>query len=186
MIILQKIILTKSECELISNRILEREEQIKNMGEDLYPSTSSDSLTGRHQYYNLLLYDKEIERIIRPKLIEVFTDLSYSFPISIKCWANTFRQNEGIDLHLHSKHTFLSANIFLSGPTKPGTTYMIDNREVTYENRIGEFTLFLANMRHKVYPNSSDKVRISMAMDITISEKLPNEFILTKCQQYFK
>lgn len=185
MILFQDILFTKEECKFLSDKILKNESNIKELGEDKYPGTSSDSLTGRYFYYNLLSYDSEIEKIVSVRLRELFSKLSFAFPISIKCWANTFRKNEGIDFHIHSKQTFLSANLFLSGDTKPGTTYFIDNREVTFENRVGEFTLFLSNLKHKVYPNKSDDVRISIAMDITIGEKISNEFILKKCQQYF-
>ena len=87
--------LTQIECDTIVNEILSLEDAVKRLGPDTYgEGTSEDSLTGRYEYFNYLNI-RSINTIICPKLKEIFG------PCVVQCWANIFRQGEGIDDHKH-------------------------------------------------------------------------------------
>lgn len=161
MILLMKKILTDQECEFIANWILTNENYIKSLGPDDYKGTSENSLTGRYNIFNYLNVP-EIESILAPRLREVFIDINAEFPLSILCWANTFRKNEGIGLHRHGIDQYYVGNLFIKGPTRPGTTY---KKYGDIENEPGVLALLTSHDVHGVKPNASDEVRISMAFD---------------------
>jgi len=166
--LLDEKILSKKECEIIKNIILDKESYIKSLGPDIYGGTAPDSLTGRFPYFNFLT-DPEIEKILIPKLKIIFKKLKLSYPISVQCWANIFRYNEGISWHKHSSKNvsnFICSHIFISGNENPGTTYLINDKEINCKNKVGKITIFDCNLSHCVYPNVTNDIRISLAMDI--------------------
>ena len=149
--------LSEKECDLISNYILKNEDMIKQKGEDNYVGTAKNSLTGRHPYFNYLYH--EPGKILVPKFRELFGE------VTIQCWANTFRKGEGIRMHQHGMRKdrqFISGNIFIDGPEHIGTIY---NGEWKKSKR-GTFAYFSSNVPHAVAKNTSDQVRISMAVDV--------------------
>ncbi len=172
--LLQKKILSDEEIQKIKEVILSKEDYVKSLGPDVYGGTSENSLSGRHSIFNWLNV-KEISDILVPKLKDIFTDLSWKYPISVQCWANTFRNGEGIKIHKHrsflSQHPpFYCANLFISGNTKPGTAYydgftFINTPSETIENEPGKLMIFTSEVFHGVEPNQSEELRISMAMD---------------------
>lgn len=167
MFIIANKILNECECKEIKKYILTNEERIKNLGPDVYPGTDDDSLTGRFPYFNYL-NTSEVGDILIPKLIGIFEEMNLRLPISVQCWANTFRLGQGITYHKHglSDVNFLCGNIFIAGPTKPGTTYENGGNFVDIENDSGTLTMFDSHVGHLVKPNDSDEIRISIAMDI--------------------
>ena len=118
------IFLTEDECFVISNFVLNNEEQIKGMGPDYYNGTPDNSLTGRYYLFNYLNV-QEINVILKPKLQNLFDKLNLASGIYVQCWANTFRRGDYINSHCHAGEgeDFLSANVFLRGFIEPGTTY---------------------------------------------------------------
>ena len=101
-------------------------------------------------------------------------------PCVVQCWANIFRQGEGIKAHKHSgpgRESFLklhtifemTGNLFLYGDLTTGTYYKfpeLDPLRVKYDNKIGELTLFPPTLVHGVTKNTSGDMRISMAIDV--------------------
>jgi hypothetical protein len=224
--------LTHIECDTIVNEILSLEDAVKRLGPDRYPATSEDSLTGRYGVFNYLNISS-INTIICPKLKEIFG------PCVVQCWANIFRQGEGIDEHLHvaersvnvvintsgkiymdkipnvgtyanfwatafemlahqgkdiDEHIYIdggytgsveltaSGNIFLYGDPTTGTYY----EGVKHDNKIGELSLFSPEMVHGVPQNTTDDMRISMAIDVhTGDEYLLNKLVSTNPERYF-
>ena len=153
-------LLSREECQTISDLILENEEMVKSLGPDIYTGTAENSLTGRYYLFNYLNIP-EINKILKPKLQKHFKGY-------IQCWANTIRKGEYIKSHSHSNNPrddYLCANIFLSGNTKPGTKYYLDKPE-TVENNMGEMIVFHCHLVHEVQTYQDDEVRISMGMDI--------------------
>ena len=164
-------ILNEEECKFISNYILKNEDRVKSLGPDVYSHTSEDSLSGRHTIFNWL--NTDIGDILVPKLRTIFNKMNLDYPISINCWANTFRKGEGIKPHFHSKSDILCGHIFISGPTDIGTRYLengIGTEDVLYKNNPGELNLFSADLWHAVDENKTDEVRVTMAMDIFVGE----------------
>jgi hypothetical protein len=169
-------ILSRRECEDIKNIILSQENSIKRMGPDIYDGTSENSLTGRYLVFNFFS-DSKFRSIMESKLLRVYEKLNLPKPMFVQCWANTFRKGEGIGWHTHWGHDssagpdFHSANIFIDGDRSIGTSYRIDGREKKFRNRYGQLSLFDSTIEHCVFPNNSDTIRISIAMDIHFSEK---------------
>jgi hypothetical protein len=160
--------LTQKECDIIVREILSLESAVKRLGPDIYPRTSEDSLTGRYQYFNYLNI-RSIKNIICPKLKEIIG------PCVVQCWANIFRQGEGIDDHEHLYDKFknplqltMSGNIFLYGDPTIGTYY----EGVKHDNKVGELSLFPATLLHGVPKNTSGDMRISMAIDVYMGDEV--------------
>ena len=150
--------LTGEESDTISSFILETENYVKSIGPDNYTGTSDDSLTGRYWCYNYL-YDIP-GKILIPKIKDTFGECV------VQCWANIFRNGEGIEPHKHGcdefQQEFICANVFLSGHNA-GTWY----KEVgTIVSEIGTLVIFPNDYIHGVLPNNGDCDRISMAFDI--------------------
>lgn len=174
MFLYDNVILSEEEIKIIKNTILEKEDYVKSLGPDVYGGTSDNSLSGRHTIFNWLSI-KEVSDILVPKLEDIFISLEWEFPVSVQCWANTFRTGEGIKIHKHrsflSQHPpFYCSNLFISGDTKPGTTYFegftfVNSPPIVLENEPGKIMIFTSETFHGVEPNQNDEVRISMAMD---------------------
>jgi len=160
-------ILTKDECNTVKKFILDNENYIKSLGPDTYSGTSPDSLTGRFKWFNFLNTD-EVGSILIPKLKNIFQEIKLEYPISVQCWGNIFRKGEGISVHKHGpmNKSFVCSNLFISGPTKPGTTYYINNQFVDFENEPGEIHFFGSNLYHYVSNNKNDDLRSSLALDL--------------------
>lgn len=164
--------LTPQECERVSAFILATEAQVKATGPDIYEGTGDDSLTGRYKTHNYL--ETELGELLIPRLHSFFRTIGFPGPsttrrvVAVQCWANVFRRGEGIARHRHNDGTcvpYLSANLFISGPTDIGTTYEFEDGTRTVPNKVGEMSLFPDFVYHYVKVNPYDTPRISMAMD---------------------
>jgi hypothetical protein len=220
--------LTQEECDTIVHQIISLESAVKRLGPDEYVGTSEDSLTGRYEYFNYLNIHS-INTIICPKLKEIFG------PCVVQCWANIFRQGEGIEEHKHvdepsvnvvinasgkicmdkipnvgtyadfwasvfeegkdiDEHIYIdggytgsveltaSGNMFLYGDPTTGTYY----EGVKHDNKIGELSLFSPKMVHGVPQNTTDDMRISMAIDVhTGDEVFLNKLVSERPNRFF-
>jgi hypothetical protein len=162
--------LTQEECDTIVHEILSLEDAVKRLGPDQYIGTSEDSLTGRYKYFNYLNVPK-INTILEPKLKKLLG------PCVLQCWANILRPGEGIEGHTHfggagtayTERHGTSGNIFLYGDPTIGTYYnfpKLSPLSVKYDNKVGELSLFTPTLFHGVYKNTTDDMRISMAIDV--------------------
>lgn len=160
------------EIEKIKQFIILEEGNIKKIGPSVYPGTSSDSLTGRFPFYNFL--NSNIGTLIKNKLFPFLDKLNFIRPLSIQCWANTFRKGEGINIHKHSNNNlfFYCANIFISGNKNIGTIFVKEDKHRKFENNPGEIMLFDSQYHHLVQPNTDEEIRISMALDIHENKKI--------------
>ena len=183
--------LTQEECDTIVNKILSLEDAVKRLGPDIYVGTSEDSLTGRYAVFNYLNI-RSINTIICPKLKEIFG------PCVVQCWANIFRQGEGIEEHIHfdgDDPTYIerhgvTGNIFLYGDPTTGTYYNfpeLDPLHVKYDNKVGELSLFTPTLFHGVSKNTTDDMRISMAIDVhkDLTEDMINSLMTAKGVTFF-
>ncbi len=152
--------ISTEEAAIIKNYILENEVRVKNLGPDIYPGTSDDSLTGRFKVYNWLT-SKTVGEILEPKLSKLFSNMY------IQLWANIFRKGEGIKDHSHGARYNTSGNLFIDGPDNTATGY---ERRQPIKNKIGTLITFNSDVVHWVNPNTSDTPRISLAFDVEPSK----------------
>lgn len=188
----QKTILSNTECDVIVDIIIKNESNIKSLGEDIYEGTREDSITGRYHVFNCLNISK-INKILEPKLIELFKELKLEYPIYVQCWANIYRKGDYIEYHSHTqndilyRNNILSANIFLLGNTKPGTTYYFDHSPVDVENKVGEICLFSPTLFHSVRPYKKNDIRVTLGLDIFFGKIFENNFYFnTNKSRYYK
>ena len=175
--IIRKIIFTEKETSIISKFILENEDRIKSLGTSDYGGESKNSLTGTFRFHNF--FNSEIGGILKDKVLKFLDEQNIEKPLYIQCWANTFRENEGIALHKHANFSeeFLCANIFIDGDESIGTTYVIDNKNCNMKNTKGEIHLFNSQLPHFVEKNKNKNVRISIAMDIHQRKSFPSDSV---------
>ena len=172
--------LTQTECDTIVREILSLEDAVKRLGPDIYSGTSNDSLTGRYKYFNYLNI-RSINTIICPKLKKMFG------PCVVQCWANIFRQGEGIDEHRHildkrdNAVLIGSGNIFLYGDPTTGTYY----EGVKHDNKVGELSFFPSDMLHGVPKNTTGDMRISMAIDIHAGDEVLLNTLISEMPKRF-
>ena len=61
-----------------------------------------------------------------------------------------------------------AANIFIDGPTKPGTVYLTESgyeiNEVTSENKRGYIQIFPTAILHKVNPVQSERISVGITL----------------------
>ena len=148
--------ISNEEATTIKNYILKNEVRVKNLGPDIYPGTSDDSLTGRYKVYNWLT-NKTVGLILEPKLSKLFSNMY------IQLWANIFRKGEGITEHRHGYSHTTSGNLFIYGPDSSATGY---KRWGLQKNKVGTLVTFSSDVVHWVEPSTSDTPRISMAFDV--------------------
>jgi hypothetical protein len=173
-----QVILTPEECDTIAKTVLSLEDDIKQRYPDEYIGTPNDSLTGRYKFFNFLNNEK-IGFILRPKLKELFG------PCVVQCWANIFRNDEGIETHSHvnpyTPELVTSANIFVHGDPNIGTYY----GGVKHVNKLGEISIFSPNILHHVPKNQTNTERITIAMDIYLENgEIIKEQILKEPYRY--
>jgi hypothetical protein len=171
--------LTTEESNIIAERVLALEDKVKQLGPDIYGATKDNSLTGRYYCFNFLT-DETIGSIMIPKLRNIFG------PCIVQCWANIFREGEGINEHKHIQKScqdpeFIAvANLFLRGDPTIGTYY----EGVKRDNKIGEITVFPTDMKHYVPKNPTKSVRISMAMDLYVDNEKVAEYIRNDTRRF--
>jgi len=178
MIIKEKIFDGK-ELDIIKNHVLEIEDKVKNLGESRYPGAGENALTGRFDIFNF--FNSDIGPLLEKRIKPFLQKYNFFMPLSIQCWANTLRKDQGIKLHQHSNgelQSFYCANVFICGEQEIGTHYVKD-ADPEYDRNLatkkvlkkfksvpGEIALFDSSLFHYVKPNPNNDVRISIAMDI--------------------
>lgn len=147
--------ISKKEALILKNYIVNTEDQVKNLGDDLYLGTADDSLTGRWLVHNYL-QNKTCANILLPKLSQVLPNFFY-----ITMWANIFRKGEYIKPHDHGNAT-ISGNLFIDGSEDSETCY---EEHGAIKNKIGTLVVFPSETTHWVEKNKTNTPRISMAFD---------------------
>lgn len=185
-------LLSPSEIQLLSDKILSLEKDIINSNPDLTydggTGLGPNSLTAKFAAYNILQWDNEgqdfvvrkmrvwIHNAIREMCEHVNEDIMELKPWA-QCWANVLRKGEKLNPHQHSSdaYSFLSGNVCLKAD---GTSTVYQNpftmNAVGIKNIPGYLTLFPEYIVHWTTPNESDTERISLGIDIVTEYSLFN------------
>jgi len=179
---------TIEECDDIKRYAYKKEDDlIKGGHQDTDSDAYSKAITTNNYFrYNFFRdYPQYAERLV-DFLKKTDKDLGWplEWPILVQSWVNIYRKGEGIEWHNHPgiMGKSFAANIFIDGPTLPGTTY-VDAfgqdriEEVNKENHKGYIQVFPCALNHKVNPVTGE--RISVGITFHSFEYLDKEMIRT-------
>jgi hypothetical protein len=155
----------------------------KNNISDGYTSLGNNSVTARHDKFNVLFWkNKEIEKIKKNiiKFHNIFLKkLNLNIPknLYIQCWFNVMRKGEQIKKHIHgvNENSYLGGHICVN-VENTRTNYInpvnqIVDPEIYYsENKIGKITLFQNCIPHFTDIHQGNKERITIAFDLTLEK----------------
>ena len=120
-----------------------------------------------HSRYNFFYENSQYINRLITCVKTVFPELE--FPIAVQSWVNIYRKGQGIKWHSHAgtNGSSFSANIFLSGPKKPGIYYSVDPENIfNVENEVGAMHLCPNKLSHMVPQNESKKKRYTVGITI--------------------
>ena len=140
----------------------------------------------RWQSYNIFNWDYITFAYLCDRIYQVYeeymNELDYT-PLSkdklwIRGWGTVLEQDQKIEYHSHAFHenTYLSGNLSLSD-LDTTTDYFFPNLSWYYgfwkvKNSSGKMTLFPSWVEHQVEPNTTGKVRFSLAFDMFTEHSL--------------
>lgn len=165
-------------CDKLTELIIQSEEKILSFGHGNYPKAPSNTITTRHQYYNLLDFGwKELDEV-KKNIIKVASEVIGGDSFYVKMWANIFREGENIDLHIHhgepivenemfKKNIFktICGNLFLSGDEPSDTIYHFNGERTEFPNKSGDVHYFSCIVPHETLPYTG-RMRVGLAFDI--------------------
>ena len=147
---------------------------------NLIDGTSACLDRTKWESYNIFSWDYMAIAYLSDRIYQIYdeymTELDYDpLPrnkIWIRGWAVVLFENEQVDYHSHAFHenTYLSGNISLSN-LNTTTDYYFPNLSWydgfwKVKNDRGKMTLFPSWIEHQVDPNTTGKVRYSVAFDM--------------------
>jgi hypothetical protein len=170
------------DANSLKDKILDKEEYIQNLPmAEGYPGTAENSITAKHDVYNLVDFGwPEVDLIVNK--VRQFTDLikKDNECAYIKMWANIYRKGEYIVKHKHvpeeqikSYKQLLSGHCFLYSTQPTSTTFYFgpNEEEVNIENTPGEIDIFSSFVPHEFKPWDGE-LRVGLAFDIVIGDEL--------------
>jgi hypothetical protein len=165
-------------CQSLKNKILNSEQYILDLGIPNYPNVSPNTITSRHQYYNLLDFKWSELEFVKESIINHASKIIGGDKFLIKMWANIFRHNECIKRHMHhpspiretdnfKKNVFntICGNLFLNGDYESHTIYYFEQKRKEILNKSGEIYYFSCIVEHEVLPFKGN-LRVGLAFDI--------------------
>jgi hypothetical protein len=165
-------------CDSLADKILQSEKFILSLGPPNYPKTPSNAITSRHDYYNLLDFDWKELHEVKSKIVENASKIIGGDSFYVKMWANIFRKDECIKLHIHHPEPVRETkefkdnifktccgHLFLRNDVDSDTIYHFENKVTPLKNIKGEFHFFCCVVPHEVYPYCGNE-RIGLAFDI--------------------
>ena len=164
-------------CEVLKNKIVELEPTLLSLGVSNYREAPENSITTRHQYYNLLDYLNDDLSILKEKIVNNAKNIIGGEKFYVKMWANIFRNGEQIKKHIHhaspviendafKQNVFktICGNLFIYGDTESETIYHLRG-PIAIKNVPGDMHLFCCIVEHETPPHQGD-LRVSIAFDI--------------------
>ena len=161
---------SQEECNEIKTYAYDIERQLTEQGFDTYKSdgAATDAITTNNFFrYNFFQAFPQYADRLADCLSQ--TNPNLDWPIVVQSWVNVYRKGQGIDWHNHTGTIGKSftANIFISGPTKPGITYKAFNQKAyTVENKVGYIHMIPCEQYHSVPAVKGNEDRITVGVTI--------------------
>lgn len=169
-------------CNSLYNKILNVEHEILKLGISNYTKVPDNTITAKHQYYNLLDYNWDELSIIKNKIIQHSKEIIGGDSFLVKMWANVFRNGDYILKHIHHAEPIIEddafktgifntfcGHLFIGNDVESETIYYFDNEKVSYKNTKGQMHFFSCIVPHEV-PKYMGEVRVSIAFDVYKSD----------------
>lgn len=175
---------------ILRDSLLASEQGINSLGKSVF-NYPEDQITGKQQYYNLLIDIEEWETYAFPFVKEIIIDFLSSSPgdkFMIQSWGNILRMDNKIYPHRHfgipddydTNPQSVSGNVFLGSEKPTATTYILGGQKIDVPNEFGQFTLFPPNISHAVKAYQGDGVRVSAAFDCFCPSRDPTGNVFGK------
>ena len=174
---------SQEECNEIKTYAYNIERELTEQGFDTYKSERSvtDAITTNNFFrYNFFQAFPQYADRFADFLSQ--TNPNLDWPIVVQSWVNVYRKGQGIDWHNHTGTIGKSftANIFISGPTKPGITYKEFNQKAyTVENKVGYIHMIPCELYHSVPAVEGEEDRITVGITMhsyqTIQRNMLNQ-----------
>ena len=159
---------TIDECDKIKEYAYRKEDELIKEG---HLQGEFDSVTTNNYFrYNFLrdhpIYAARLVDFLRQ------THDNIEWPIAVQSWVNIYRKGAGIFWHNHlgTMGSSFAANIFIDGPTKPGTVYLKETgykiNELALENKRGYIQIFPTAILHKVDPVQSKRISVGITLHL--------------------
>ena len=160
---------TISECDKIKEYAYRKEDELIKEGHQENYEGEFDSITTNNYFRYNFLRDHPIYAARFVDFLKQTRD-DLEWPIAVQSWVNIYRKGDGIHWHNHkgTMDTSFAANIFIDGPTKPGTIYLKENgyeiNELSVKNKRGYIQIFPTDILHKVDPVESERISIGITL----------------------
>ena len=167
-----------SICDSLHAKILNIEEELLNLGPSNYIKVPENTITAKHQYYNLLAYNWEELEIIKTKIVETSKHILGGDVFLVKMWANIFRKDDYIHKHIHHAEPIIETeefkkgifntfcgHLFVGNDIDSETIYYFNDSSVPYKNNKGDMHFFSCVVPHEVPPYKGN-IRVSIAFDV--------------------
>jgi hypothetical protein len=164
-------------CQFLTNSIVNVEQRILALGPANYKEAPANSITTRHEYYNLIDMLPTQLTFVKRAISEISSTLIGGEEFYVKMWANIFRNGERIERHMHhaspiienesfKKNVFktLCGNLFIHGDA-PSETIYYGKEKIIMPNTPGDIHLFSCILEHETLPYTGN-LRVGIAFDI--------------------
>ena len=161
---------TIEECDEIKEYIYKKEEELIKEGYgDVRSDVSTNAITTTNYFRYNFFRDHPI---YAERLVDFLKKINapLEWPILVQSWVNCYRKDYGIGWHNHKGKmgSSFTANIFIDGPTKPGTIYLMPQGqelvEINHENQRGHIQIVPCAVYHKVNPVESNRLSIGITI----------------------
>jgi hypothetical protein len=177
-------------CDTLTDSIVGLESKILSLGPSHYKEAPVNSITTRHEYYNLIDFlPDQIDPLLK-KISTSAKQIISGEEFYVKMWANIFRRGERIEKHMHhaspiienemfKKNVFktICGNLFLKGDAPSDTVYY-GKDILKIPNKTGDIHFFSCIMPHETLPYQGE-LRVGIAFDIYTKNFFPEIGMVT-------
>jgi len=176
----------------VSKLCLKKQKEILKLPDyvnDGYTGLGKNTTTSKYANYNVLKWKNKNIELIKKTIIRFHNEILKYFnqplvnELWIQCWVNIMKKGQQIKPHLHNTapYTYLGGHICVQCENTT-TNYINPINQINVpelyksKNEIGKITLFQNNIPHYTSKHNSNKERITIAFDLSLT-KVRNNYL---------
>jgi hypothetical protein len=176
----------------VSKLCLKKQKEILKLSDyvnDGYTGLGKNTTTSKYANYNVLKWKNKNIELIKKTIIRFHNEILKYFnqplvnELWIQCWVNIMKKGQQIKPHLHNTgpYTYLGGHICVQCENTT-TNYINPINQINVpelyksKNEIGKITLFQNNIPHYTSKHNSNKERITIAFDLSLT-KVRNNYL---------